>query len=65
MSQFEVISITEEVMQLQEMGALRQMWEQTVVVGVGHRPFTQYQFKTGFVGIERLLAAVFAASPQS
>lgn len=65
MSQFEVISNTEEVMQLQETGALRQMWEQTVVVGVGHCPFTQHQFKTGFVGVQRPLAAVFATPPQS
>lgn len=52
-------------MQLQETGALRQMWEQTVVVGVGHCPFTQHQFKTGFVGVQRPLAAVFATPPQS
>lgn len=65
MSQYEVISNTEEVMQLQEMSTPRQMWEQTVVIGVAHHPFTQHQFKTGFVEVQRLLGAVFAASPQS
>lgn len=64
MSQYEVISNTEEVMQLQETSALRQMWEQTVAVGTAHHPFTQHQFKIGFVEVQGLLGTVFAAPPQ-